>query len=227
MIGFLKSVYEALTFWEWVEGLATLAVLIGCIGEYLADFTDVPRNEAARVGFRKRSLILLICGLAIETLAMSRTFQISAREITHLENETAAAKKATVELQAQLQPRSLTAEQQTELVERWRPFAGHTVSMWSYAFDPEAVGICYQIWHALTTAGVKVMGGCANFMAGAPFVTGVRIQCGETDTEFAEQAYQSLKSASVEVSLEKMQSGRPPGIDFDLMIGIKPFAIPK
>jgi hypothetical protein len=227
MIGFLKSVYESLTFWEWVEGLATLAVLIGCIGEYLADFTDVPRNEAARTGFRKRSLILLICGLAIETLAMSRTFQISGREITHLENETAASKKATVELQAQLQPRSLTVEQQSELVERWRPFAGRTVSMRSYAFDPEAVGLCSQIWHALTAAGVKVMGGCANFMSGSPFVMGIRIQCGETDTEFAEAAYQSLKSVKVEISLEKMESGRPPGFDFDLMIGIKPFAIPK
>jgi hypothetical protein len=71
----------ALTFWEYLEDAATAVVLVGVIGEYLAEFTRWGMN---RKSLGKVSTLILIVGIAGELLAVVRTQQLSNREIAAL-----------------------------------------------------------------------------------------------------------------------------------------------
>jgi hypothetical protein len=72
---------HSLAFWEYVEDVATAVVLIGVIGEYIADFTEWGLTQK-RLG--KVFTLILIAGIAGELLAVVRTQQLSNREIAAL-----------------------------------------------------------------------------------------------------------------------------------------------
>ncbi len=84
---FMSLLGASLPFWEWTEYCATGVVIVGCIGEYVAEFKEYPHDLNKRHRFAKRSLLLLIAGLAVELVALVRTSQLSGQIIAGLNIE--------------------------------------------------------------------------------------------------------------------------------------------
>lgn len=80
--GMLSS---SLLLWEVAGYICTAVVVLGCIGEYVAEFTRVPRSDDARHKIAKLSLIVLTVGIAGELLTAIRSSQMSGRVIADLQ----------------------------------------------------------------------------------------------------------------------------------------------
>jgi H+/Cl- antiporter ClcA len=79
MISFSSS-----TFWETMEYLGETIVILACVGEFFAEFLEIPKNRDQRHRFLRLCVIALIGGLAIGLLGLFKTTQISNREINGL-----------------------------------------------------------------------------------------------------------------------------------------------
>jgi hypothetical protein len=69
--------------WEIVEYAAEAFVIIGCVGEFVADFTHI-KSESWRHQLGRASLIVLIGALGLELVALARTNTLAGREIALL-----------------------------------------------------------------------------------------------------------------------------------------------
>jgi hypothetical protein len=126
---FLSLLRSSLRFWEWVEYCATGVVILGCVGEYLAEFKHFPRDSEKRHWFAKRSLLLLIAGLSIELLALVRTSQLTGEIVAGLnvqaeqameraskaDESAARLEQENLKLRVQLAPRRLSSAQKEKL----------------------------------------------------------------------------------------------------------------
>jgi hypothetical protein len=65
-VGALKA---ALNCWEWFGYVSTAIVFIGCVGEFIAEFTPLPKAEESKHKLARLSLIVLIFGIAGELLS--------------------------------------------------------------------------------------------------------------------------------------------------------------
>jgi hypothetical protein len=92
MIAILRSIWSSLALWEWLGYASTIVVILGCIGEYIADFTRIPGDEEGRHQWSKLSLIILTLGIAGELLTAMRVSSISGAVITDLEKSVATAR---------------------------------------------------------------------------------------------------------------------------------------
>jgi hypothetical protein len=88
---FLSDARLSLPFWEAVESIATGFVILGAIGEYLAEFRRFPNEQHKREQFAKLSALVLIAGLAVELVGLVRTSQLSGQIIAELNREAEAA----------------------------------------------------------------------------------------------------------------------------------------
>jgi len=88
---FLSDARLSLPFWEAVEYIATGIVILGAIGEYLAEFRRFPKEQHKREQFAKLSALVLIAGLAVELVGLVRTSQLSGQIIAELNREAEAA----------------------------------------------------------------------------------------------------------------------------------------
>jgi hypothetical protein len=70
-------------FWEISEYASEAIVCLGCIGEYVAEYTEWSTSEA-RHSLGRRSLIVLILGLAAGLLSLIKTNNLSGVEIESL-----------------------------------------------------------------------------------------------------------------------------------------------
>lgn len=87
-IGALEA---SLELWEALEYVSVVLVILGCAGEYIAEFTSLlPKEALHRLG--KRSTILLILALAAELVCLVRSNGLSGQIIASL---TESAVKAT------------------------------------------------------------------------------------------------------------------------------------
>jgi hypothetical protein len=77
------SLDTLLSWWESVEYVAEAFVILGCVGEFIADFTNI-RTPEWRHQLSKASLLVLIVALAIELSALVRTNGLSGQEIALL-----------------------------------------------------------------------------------------------------------------------------------------------
>jgi len=68
-VGSLKA---SLSCWEWFGYISTAIVFLGCVGEFVASFTSLPKSEEAEKKLARLSLIILILGIAGELLAQVR-----------------------------------------------------------------------------------------------------------------------------------------------------------
>ena len=93
-VAFLKS---ALRCWEWFGYISTAVVGLGCIGEYIAEFTSIPTCESSRRKISKLSLIILILGIAGELLSTARTSQLSGQLIADIEAHAGDAEEKAAE----------------------------------------------------------------------------------------------------------------------------------
>lgn len=87
------SLAGELTKWEYAEYFFTLLVVIGCVGEYAACFTNwLTRGDARRKhDLEKRSTLLLIGALALELVCLVKTNSLSGRLIGSLDEQSRQA----------------------------------------------------------------------------------------------------------------------------------------
>lgn len=87
----ISSLDTALNWWERIEYASETFVILGCLGELVADFTEI-RTPEWRHRFGRTSLVILIAALSIELVALVRTNGLSGEEITLLNTVTADAR---------------------------------------------------------------------------------------------------------------------------------------
>jgi hypothetical protein len=89
-VGSLKA---ALNRWEWFGYISTAIVFIGCVGEFIAEFSSLTKTEESQHKLARLSLIVLILGIAGELLSTVRTSQLSGQLIANIEERTATAEQ--------------------------------------------------------------------------------------------------------------------------------------
>jgi uncharacterized protein YdbL (DUF1318 family) len=87
----LAALKSSLEFWEIVEYVATTTVLIGVVGEYVAEFTKFAEKRGIERKLGKLSTLILIVGLAAELLGLVRTSQLSGHLVASLEEQSSQA----------------------------------------------------------------------------------------------------------------------------------------
>ncbi len=87
-IGSLKA---ALNCWEWVGYISTAIVFLGCVGEFIAEFTSLPKSKEAESKWARLSLIVLILGIAGELLGAVRASQLTGQIIANIEERSSHA----------------------------------------------------------------------------------------------------------------------------------------
>jgi hypothetical protein len=80
-----------LSWWEGVEYVAEAFVIVGCVGEFGAEFTTIGTAES-RHRLSRLSLLILITALVIELGALVRTNGLSGQEISLLNGIAAEAR---------------------------------------------------------------------------------------------------------------------------------------
>jgi len=114
----LLSLKSALGCWEWFEYISTAIVWIGCAGEFIAEFTSLPRTKEIERKLSRLSLIVLLVGIAGELLGTIRTSQLSGQIIANTEERAAVAAqkagdaKASAEGAAAASPRAEASAKQ-------------------------------------------------------------------------------------------------------------------
>lgn len=84
--------FSALKFWQVAEDIAWIMVIVGCIGEGMADFTNFPKDENGRHKMGRLSWLILLAGLALEFLSAGKVTTIKDLEVARLGKEAADAK---------------------------------------------------------------------------------------------------------------------------------------
>ncbi len=122
----VSSIDTSLEFWEVIEYLAEGFVILGCVGEYIADFTKY-RTEEWRHRLSRFSLLVLTVALAVELSALVRTNALSGQEIALLNTvakgfdvRIAEAQRGTAEAQrdaASGKERASEADERTKKLE--------------------------------------------------------------------------------------------------------------
>jgi hypothetical protein len=85
---------SSLWFWEIAGYVCTFVVILGCAGEYIAEFTSIPKGEDDKHRISKLSLIILTIGIAGELLTAIRSSQISGQVIADLQTSVKNAKQS-------------------------------------------------------------------------------------------------------------------------------------
>jgi hypothetical protein len=79
-----KFLSSSLLFWEISGFFCTVVVIAGCVGEYIAEFTDILRGQIAKQKLARLSLIILTAGIAGELLTGIQSSIISGSVIANL-----------------------------------------------------------------------------------------------------------------------------------------------
>jgi hypothetical protein len=106
----LASLKSSLETWEIIEYAATGVVIIGVIGEYIADFTEFAEQRNLERPMGKLSCLILIVGLVLEMIGVVRTSQLSGQIV---EDSQASVKELDTQL-SNAQGRMRAAEAKAE-----------------------------------------------------------------------------------------------------------------
>jgi hypothetical protein len=85
---------SSLLFWEIAGFISTVVVILGCVGEYIAEFTRIPKTDDGKHRISRLSLIILTVGIAGELLTAVQSSLISGHVIADLQATATAAKKS-------------------------------------------------------------------------------------------------------------------------------------
>jgi hypothetical protein len=174
-VGSLKA---ALNCWEWFGYISTAIVFIGCVGEFIAEFTSLPKTEESKHKLARLSLIVLIVGIAGELLSTVRTSQLSGQLIANIEERASANEReaaqlrrdaeqlrkdaetehlARVKIEARVAWRHLTDKQKSDIGTRLGDFSNQEgASFWYQTGDTEAAMFAIDIAEALQAAHIVV-----------------------------------------------------------------------
>jgi len=174
----VESLKAALNCWERFGYVSTAIVFIGCVGEFIAEFTSLPKTEGSKHKLARLSLIVLIFGIAGELLSTVRTSQLSGQLIANIEERASANEReaaqlqkdaeqlrkdaeaehlARVKIEARVAWRHLTDKQKSEIGTQLGDFSNQEgASFWYQAGDTEAAMFAIDIAEALRAAHVVV-----------------------------------------------------------------------
>lgn len=95
----VASLTSALSYWETAEYVFGGLVAVGCLGEYVAEFTNwfTGGIKERKDRLSKRSTLLLIASLALELICLVRTNQISGMVIGSLNDKAEEASKKSAQ----------------------------------------------------------------------------------------------------------------------------------
>ncbi|HAO78094.1 MAG TPA: hypothetical protein DCQ92_03780 [Verrucomicrobia subdivision 3 bacterium] len=144
-----------------------MIVILGVLGEFVAEFTKFLNGKTAKKKFEKLSVLVLIFGLAIELLAHSTTSHISGIITAQLNEEAGKARKAAgdateraeelrkknIELETKLQPRRITTKQKEAFANYLKDFPKSPVKVFVGIKDSETKTYASQIRALLDEAG--------------------------------------------------------------------------
>lgn len=105
----VASLKSALTFWEWVGYISTAIVFLGCVGEFVAEFTPVRKSAACKDWVSRLSLIVLIAGIAGELVGEVRVSQLSGQITANIEESAGDAALRAGEAEASANNASIAA----------------------------------------------------------------------------------------------------------------------
>jgi hypothetical protein len=210
----VASLDSLLSWWEKAEYAAEAFVILGCVGEFIAEFTKIGTQES-RHQLSKLSLLVLIAALAIELGALVRTNRLSGQEITLLNSITAdaqtqisSARERTAQLEKEAEterlertrletlvaPRRLTLEQQKAIAKSCYRFSGHTVIVSSYALDTESRILGEQICSALQGAKINCVLNLGSLETFGKLLSGIRVLGSPSQHGFVSAIESSLRN---------------------------------
>jgi hypothetical protein len=181
----VASLKSALHCWEWFGYASTAVVGLGCIGEFVAEFTPLPKNDPSKHKLARLSLVILILGIGGELLSAVRTSNLSGELIANIEERAADAEQkageandrasanekeaarltklaedehlARVKIEARVAWRHLTDKQKAEIGTKLGDFSNQEgASLWYLTGDTEAVMFAIDIAEALKRAHIAV-----------------------------------------------------------------------
>lgn len=155
----VEALKSSLEFWFVVEYVSTVIVLLGVVGEYVAEFTAFAKRRRLTRPLGKFSTLVLIVGLAGELIGLGRTSAISDQltafletRITEAERQAAEAnlkaeeeRHARMKIEERLAPRHLTEEQQKTIADKLRSFIGQKLNVMFSNDTPEVANIAREI----------------------------------------------------------------------------------
>lgn len=141
----VASLKWALSWWEWFGYVSTAVVGLGCVGEFVAEFTSLPKCEQRRHKIAKLSLIILILGIAGELLSAVRTSQLSGQLIANIEEHAESEHLARVKIEQSIAWRSLSQNNESLISDSLAPFHEQQFSIWFDAGDAEGAAFAWDI----------------------------------------------------------------------------------
>jgi hypothetical protein len=226
----IESLTAASSFWEYAGYIATLIVLIGCVGESVVEFTNWLKvgNLKRRVGVI--SACLLILGVAGEIYT-----QVQANSVNSL--IIALLNKQNTELLAKIAPRRLSGDQSSALMASLRSFEGRKIRIESYALDTDGEVLASQIKTAVSPIFSPIDDWIGGEPARGPFVKGISVT--GRDGALVDALVKSLSVADLKgvsnvppsppnESMLLLSQSRTKSDDVDavILVGVKPLAGP-
>lgn len=87
----VASIARWLSFWEVTEYVSEALVALGCLGEYVAEYTNWLKTDERKHALGRRSLIVLILGISVGLLSLIQTNALSGEVIGSLGDRAKAA----------------------------------------------------------------------------------------------------------------------------------------
>lgn len=130
-----------------------------------------------------------------------------------------------LKLEAQIQPRELTLEQQRAIGISLHRFAGQNVSVRSYSLDSEGWRLGQQVIAALRNGGILVTDSTANLMHFGGMTTGIQVAGPQGARDLVEALTNTLRAEGKLLVLPANPTPSPDNVMVEVMIGVKPFAV--
>jgi hypothetical protein len=233
----IASLDSAVSCWELVEYIAEAFVILGCVGEFVAEFTTwLPKEPIdRRPQCGRLSLLVLIAALAVELTALVGTNILSAKLMALLElqaaqaNERAAqANERTEKLRVALADRDLSPEQQRKIGEACVKFTGQTVQLRSYPNDLEAARLIVALKAAFEPR-IHVADRTGELTAtwGDPdMVLGIHVVPSQRSPGFA-QALVTMLRTDGRLTVADLPAYGSGSDTTDILVGMKPVVLAK
>ena len=235
--------------------MSTLIVLIGVVGEGVAELTKLlDGNPSLKKFVEVSSVLILIIGIAGELWGEARTSSIgdqisgflsvkagaandraasaekeaaeSNERAKSLEKETEELRSKNLALEAEIDPRKVSDADIKSIVDGMKPFTGRELSVKSYLGDTEGHRLLFIISQILKQAGLKPTPGHWNFDEGPT----VKLLLGmeiDAPPEQSDLADALQKAFSTtKLGIRTHWFPMAPGTPVILYIGVKPFKIP-
>ena len=206
---------------------STLVVLIGVLGEYVAEFTNVLNNRATAKLLERGAVLLLIIGIAGELLGEAKTLSIGDEIAAFQNRRTEELKTANLSLEAEIAPRNVSDDELKKLIGSLRPLAGRKVEVRSYLGDTEGHRLLFIVSQIILDAGLQPTPGLMAFDASprVSLLEGMEINSPPEQKDLAD-ALQGAFSTT-KLGMRPTWYVTDAGTPVLHKIGVKPFEMPK